>query len=96
MKSYIAIVLAIFVMTTFATSDEIVPCIYPGWKGKCQEICLKSGPNIQFNRCYNYNEADLMCKCNDKDITKQILALFKPKKRPSKKNFVNKHKMTRM
>jgi hypothetical protein len=92
MKPYIAAALAIFTLAADATSDEVVPCIYPGWKAKCQEICLKSGPNIQFNRCYNYNEADLMCKCNDKDITKDILALFKLEKRPTRKTFMNKHK----
>ncbi|KAI9597978.1 hypothetical protein BDF19DRAFT_433180 [Syncephalis fuscata] len=52
------------------------------WKDTCQAECLKIGPNIQFNRCYDFNEANVMCKCNDQDLTSKIIAMFKPPQAP--------------
>jgi hypothetical protein len=79
MKSLTIAALIVFALAAVVAEGEVVPCLYPDWKKTCQSECLKHGPNIQFNRCYNYNEADLMCKCNDKDMTSEILAMFKSK-----------------
>jgi len=55
-----------------------IDCLYPEWKTTCQKTCLdRSYYNIQFNRCYSQNESDLMCVCNDQDLTKEMIALMK-------------------
>jgi hypothetical protein len=76
MKSLTIVAFAVFALATVGTAEGKVSCPYPNWKKTCQRECLKHGSDIQANRCYS--KADLMCKCNDKDMTSEILAILKP------------------
>ncbi|RKP22814.1 hypothetical protein SYNPS1DRAFT_25297 [Syncephalis pseudoplumigaleata] len=84
MKSFAIAALAVlaFAAATATADDGVVSCLYMEWKPTCQRECLKIGPNIQFNRCYNYVESDLMCKCNDQDMTQTILGMLKTNNTP--------------
>ncbi|KAI9597979.1 hypothetical protein BDF19DRAFT_411331 [Syncephalis fuscata] len=75
--SIIAVFAAVTFAATTASAAAVVPCLHLKWKDTCQAECLKIGPNIQFNRCYDFNEANLLCQCNDQNLTSKILAMFK-------------------
>ncbi|RKP08323.1 hypothetical protein THASP1DRAFT_29876 [Thamnocephalis sphaerospora] len=74
----IAVFAAVFAGTLLpaiqALPAEAAPsCLYPNWKHECQALCLsRQYYNIQFNRCYSMNPADLMCRCNDLDLTAEL------------------------